>query len=44
MNVNNMTGNPCHIVDEYGNRIATIETGPTQLKPYYAAERQAILK
>lgn len=37
MNIDNMTGNPCHIVDEYGDRIATIEPGPIKLKPYYAA-------
>ena len=37
MNIDNMTGNPCHIVDEYGDRIATIEPGPTKLKPYYSA-------
>lgn len=37
MNIDNMTGNPCHIVDEYGDRIATIEPGPIRLKPYYAA-------
>ena len=32
-----MTGNPCHIVDEYGDRIATIEPSSSKLKPYYAA-------
>lgn len=37
MAVINMTGNPCHIVDEKGNRITTIEPGQTKLKPYYAA-------
>nr|DAT33721.1 MAG TPA: hypothetical protein [Caudoviricetes sp.] len=37
MAIVNMTGNPCHIVDEYGDRIATIEPGPTKFKPYYAA-------
>ena len=37
MNINNMTGNPCRIVDEYGDRIATIKPGPVKIKPYYAA-------
>ena len=37
MDIDNMTGNPCHIVDEYGDRIATIEPGPVKIKPYYAA-------
>lgn len=32
-----MTGNTCHIVNEYGDRIATIEPGPIKIKPYYAA-------
>ena len=41
MNINNMTGNPCHIVDEYGDRIATIEPGPIKLKSYYAADSVA---
>lgn len=37
MAIINMTGNPCHIVDEKGNCIATIEPGPIKLEPYYAA-------
>lgn len=37
MDIVNMTGNPCHVVDEYGDLVATIEPGPVRIKPYYSA-------
>ena len=34
----NMTGNPCHIVDEYNDVLVTAEPCPVRLQPYHSVD------
>lgn len=38
----NMTGNPCHMVDEYNDFLVTIEPGPVRLQPYHSVDHSQV--